>query len=359
MVRYVSGVSLGDAVRGVEDRMTANRNLKRRVRARAAKTGESYTAALRHFRQTPTGEDDMPENQPGAGRLRVAVAQTIVRDDPRDAAALRAAGREVRELMRAARRAGARLVHFPEGAMCAPDKRLMSAGGPDRVGPADWDGVEWEVLREELNAVAALAGELGLWTVLGSVHRLTAPNRPHNSLYVIDDCGEVVTRYDERMLSNTKVLFMYAPGVQPVMFDVDDVRFGCLLGIEVHFPELFAEYERQDVDCVLLSTTGGSPGDFATQARGHAAGFSYWVSFSVPAQHSETAPAGIISPAGQWLARCPAAATPSIAVVDLDRSAPNVEEAVSKARPWRRKVRSGLHAPHVVTDPRSEARTAF
>jgi len=31
--------------------MTQNRNLKRRVRARAAKTGESYTAALKHVRQ--------------------------------------------------------------------------------------------------------------------------------------------------------------------------------------------------------------------------------------------------------------------------------------------------------------------
>jgi 1-deoxy-D-xylulose-5-phosphate synthase len=39
--------------------MTANRNLKRKVRARAAKTGESYTTALRHFSPNPTG-DTMP-----------------------------------------------------------------------------------------------------------------------------------------------------------------------------------------------------------------------------------------------------------------------------------------------------------
>lgn len=36
--------------------MTANRTFKRRVRARAAKTGESYTAALRHFRPNPKGQ---------------------------------------------------------------------------------------------------------------------------------------------------------------------------------------------------------------------------------------------------------------------------------------------------------------
>ncbi len=34
--------------------MTQNRNLKRRVRDRAAKTGESYTAALRHIRRPPS-----------------------------------------------------------------------------------------------------------------------------------------------------------------------------------------------------------------------------------------------------------------------------------------------------------------
>ncbi|MFI7060247.1 hypothetical protein ACIBL3_04635 [Kribbella sp. NPDC050124] len=65
--------------------MTAHRNLKRRVRARAAKTGESYTAALRHFRPTPTGEPDMPENH----TLRLAVVQSTMRDDPTNAALLR------------------------------------------------------------------------------------------------------------------------------------------------------------------------------------------------------------------------------------------------------------------------------
>jgi hypothetical protein len=41
--------------------MTANRNLKRHVRARMARTGESYTAALRHLRRMPTEGSPMPE----------------------------------------------------------------------------------------------------------------------------------------------------------------------------------------------------------------------------------------------------------------------------------------------------------
>ena len=334
--------------------VTANSNFKRRVRARAAKTGESYTTALRHFRPTPMGDEKiMPETK----RVRLAVAQTVLNHDPCDAAALRESGREVRRLMREAAALGARIVHFPEGAACSPNKYVLSAAGPERVGAARWDRVAWDVLRAEVAETARYAGELGIWTVLGSVHRLTAPHRPHNSLYVIDDKGSVVTRYDERLLSNTKVSHMYAPGTEPRTFEVDGVRFGCLLGMEVHFPELFAEYERRDVDCVLFSTTGGPTARgsalFATEAQGHAAVNSYWVSFSLAAQHAQTAPSGVISPTGEWLERCPAGQNPAIAVAEIDDGAANVAVAVGHARPWRRTARSGLYEPHHVQDERS------
>lgn len=336
--------------------MTANGNLKRRVRARAAKTGESYTTALRHFRLTPPG-DAMPETKP----VRLAVAQTTVHGDPRNTAELRESGRDVRARMREAHQAGARIVHFTEGATCFPNKRVMSVDGPERVGPADWSRFEWGALRQELIATAELARELKLWTVLGSVHGLTPPHRPHNSLYVISDRGTVATRYDERMLSNTKVSYMYSPGSTPVTFEVDAVRFGCSLGMEVHFPEIFTEYERLDVDCVLFSTTGGAASDgalFATEARGHAAANGYWISFAVPAQHSATAPAGVIAPGGEWAAKCARDGTSAMVAVDLDCGSENV--ATTLARPWRRKARAGLYDGYFVhQDSRSDDRSAF
>ncbi|MCX4744349.1 carbon-nitrogen hydrolase family protein [Kitasatospora sp. NBC_01287] len=290
--------------------------------------------------------------------VRFAVAQTPVREDPRDGDALRESGRQVRALMREASAEGARIVHFPEGAICAPHKLVLSVDGPDAVGPADWERCRWPVLQGELAAIAELAGELRLWTVIASAHRLTGPNRPHNSLYVVSDRGEVVTRYDERLLSSTKVSYLYSPGTSPVVFDVDGVRFGCLLGTEVHYPELFAEYERLDVDCVLFSTTGVAPGNAAVQARGHAAANSYWVSFSVPTQHAATAPSGVAAPNGEWIARCRADGSPSVAVVDLDDGSEAAADAVAYARPWRRESRAGVHRGYRVADPRSEDRTA-
>lgn len=330
--------------------MTQNANFKRRVRARAARTGESYTAALRHFHRGAP-DDAAPEVK----SLRLAVAQSTVHDDPRDIGKLRDSGLEMRRLMREARQAGARLLHFPEGATCSPNKRIMSASGREHIGPADWSRFEWTVLREELEATTALARELGLWTVFGSVHRLSGPRRPHNSLYVVSDRGELVTRYDERMLSNTKISFMYTPGSIPMTFEVDGLRFGCTLGMEAHFPEIFIDYEKLDVDCVLFSTvtpTGGPA--FAVEMQGHAASNHYWASFSVPAQHSLTAPSGIVAPGGQWAAQCPTDGTAAIAVADIDNNPADPD------RPWRRTARAGIYQPHLVEDDqRSNDRGMF
>jgi predicted amidohydrolase len=250
----------------------------------------------------------------------------------------------------------ARVVHFPEGATCCPRKQAMSATG-EQAGPADWTRLDAGLLRAELSAISELARELRLWTVLGSVHPLSAPNRPHNSLYVISDDGRLQTRYDERFLSATKLSYLYTPGSAPVTFTVDGVRFGCALGIEAHFPEVFAEYERLDADCVLFSTHGAgtpvNPGPMALEACGHAAANSFWVSYSVVAADAVNAPAGIAAPSGEWAARCQAEAVPALALADVD-------PAETLARPWRRRARSGIYDEYRVSgDARSADRTAF
>jgi len=336
---------LGNSVRDVKGLdMTENANFKRRVRTRAALTGESYTTALMHLRGTlPVA----PQKS-----LQLAVAQSAGFGDPGNAAELRAAAAGMRQLMREARAAGARLLHFPEGATCSPNKRVMSSTGPENIGPADWGRCDWTTLQEELEAIRSLASDIGLWVALGSIHRLSPPHRPHSSLYVVSDTGTIVTRYDERLLSNTKLSFMYTPGVAPVTFEVDGIRFGCTLGMEAHYPESYIDYERRGVDCVLFSTTGGAA--FAAEMLGHAASNSYWTSFAVHAENSPEAPAGIAAPNGTWAARCASNGTAGFAmakiVIDLD----------DPARPWRRTARGGLYEPHQVgDDPRSLSRQSF
>ncbi|MFJ1752947.1 carbon-nitrogen hydrolase family protein [Kitasatospora sp. NPDC088134] len=291
----------------------------------------------------------------------MAVAQSTVPEDPTDRGALRAAGQEIRDLMAQAAGAGARLVQFPEGAITYPGKHVMAAGPDGRLIPADWSRAAWDVLREEAESIAALAGRLGLWTVFGSIHPLTPPNRPHNSLYVVTDRGRLVARYDKRFLSHTEVSFLYSPGQEPLVVEVDGIRFGFALCIEANFPEVFAEYERLDVDCVLLSVmVDDAPRARVAQAYGTL--YNYWLGYSVPAQFSGTAPAGIVAPGGRWLARCPADGRPALAVADLDLDSEDedIGAATRYVRPWRRSARAGLYAERLpIGDPRSGSRTTF
>ncbi|MER7408122.1 carbon-nitrogen hydrolase family protein [Streptomyces sp. NPDC000070] len=309
---------------------------------------------------TTTSAPDEPLSV--ARTLRLAVAQSTVPEDPTDQGALRAAGQEIRALMVEAAEAGARLVQFPEGAVTYPSKHVMAAGPDGELVPADWSRAAWDVLREEAESITALAGRLGLWTVFGSIHPLTPPNRPHNSLYVVSDHGQLVARYDKRFLSHTEVSFLYSPGHQPLVIEVNDgIRFGFALCIEANFPEIFAEYERLDVDCVLLSVmVDDAPRARVAQAYGTL--YNYWLGYAVPAQFSATTPSGIVAPGGRWLEQCPADGQPALAVadIDLDSANPDIDVALRYARPWRRRAQEGLYEDRLVDgDPRSDIRTAF
>ncbi|HEX5997254.1 MAG TPA: carbon-nitrogen hydrolase family protein [Jiangellales bacterium] len=271
--------------------------------------------------------------------LRIATTQPAASADARHN------GGKARELMRQAAAAHARLVHFPEG--------FLSGYAKEQI--ANWDDVDWAAVRDELGLVAALAAELGIWVVLGSAHPLTPPHRPHNSLYVISDQGRVVARYDKRFCSHTEITRFYSPGFEPLFFDVDGFRFGCAICIEVNFPQLFAEYERLGVDCLLLSAW---PIDsiFYTKAQAHAAINNYWLSLSVPAQTAELMPSAVIGPDGSRLASVDA--TSEMAVASLDRGAPEFHIALDLARPWRASANQGdIYRSRRVDDPRSADRT--
>lgn len=296
-----------------------------------------------------------------ARTLRLAVAQSTVPENPTDHGALRAAGQEIRALMAEAAEAGAQLVQFPEGAITYPSKHVMAAGPDGTLVPADWSRAAWGVMREEAESIAALAGDLRLWTAFGSIHPLTPPHWPHNSLFVVSDRGKLVGRYDKRFLSHTEVSYLYTPGREPVVFEVGGIRIGCALCVEASFPHLFAEYERLGVDAVLLSVmVDDAPRARVAQAYGTL--YSYWLGYAVPAQFSATVPSGIVAPGGRWLAQCPANGQPALAVagIDLDSVDPDIDVALRHARPWRRLAQDGLYKDRLVTgDPRSDIRTAF
>lgn len=281
-----------------------------------------------------------------ADRLRIAAVQTEVTTDPT------ANGRAVRHALRQAAADGARLAHLCEGA-------LSGYAGQAKPHFDGWH-IDWTPVHDELNAVAELAGELGMWVVIGGNHRLTGERRPHNSLWIINDRGELVDRYDKRFCSHTEITRFYTPGTVPCTFEVDSFRFGCLLCIEVNFPELWLEQAALGIDCVLFSTFSEDP-IFDILARGHAAANGFWVSVAVPARHGDAMPSGVIGPHGYRLASAPTERRPAVVWADLDRTDPDLDVALHKARPWRRLARSGApyQGRHADDDPRSHDRHSY
>ncbi len=259
-------------------------------------------------------------------------------------------GREVRRLMRQARQGGADLVHFTEGALSGCVKKQIRS----------WEEVDWTLLRRELDAIANLAGELSIWTVLGRNHRLTPPNKPHNSLYIISAEGQLETRYDKQWCSHTEVSDWYTPGQGLCIFEVEGWRFGCALCIEIQFPELFLAYAENTVDCVLFSSYSDSA-MFGIQAQGYAASHNVWFSVSVPAQmsHALSLSSRMIAPSGELQEVCGREASTFVLSV-LDPRAPELNIPLNYAKPWRREARAGdIYRSRYVADTRSEEKTKF
>jgi predicted amidohydrolase len=150
--------------------------------------------------------------------------------------------REICELLHRANKGKADIVHFSE---CA----LSGYVGTDFP---NFEGYDWQLLKEETAKIMALAAKLRLWVVLGSTHRLTEPNKPHNSLYLINPDGKIFDRYDKRFCT-TGDLRRLTPGNRFVNFTINGVKCSLLICFDLRFPELYRELYKQGVNCIFQS----------------------------------------------------------------------------------------------------------
>jgi len=203
--------------------------------------------------------------------------------------------RQIRDFLRRARRVNADIVHFPE---CA----LSGYAGTDFE---TFDGFDWRMLREETKKIMALAGRLRLWVVLGSTHKLTEPNNPHNSLYLIAPNGKIVDRYDKRFCLSDE-LQHYTPGNRFVNISVNGVKCSLLICFDLRFPELYRQLRKQKVDCILQSFYNArqkGPSVHTQIIRQtmqcRAATNYFWVSMSNSSGYYSPYPSCIIAPDGK------------------------------------------------------------
>ena len=287
--------------------------------------------------------------------------------------------RWVERQMTAGAERGADVVHFPEGAL----------SGYAGVDFESFDGFEWNRLVEATHRVLALAGDLGIWVVVGSAHRLDAPNKPHNSVYIVDNTGEIVDRYDKRFCSGDAEgrsgdLAHYTAGDHLCVWDLNGIKCGALICYDYRYPELYREYKRQGVDLMfhsfhaanasreLLDSVGAAIGpDLRT--LNPAATFTYpgitmpatmtaaaasshvWISCSNSSARESLWPAFFVRADGITIGRLPRN-TPGVLVSTVDTE----QEIYDSTAAWRDRALTGvLHSGTVARDARSTSRTTL
>jgi deaminated glutathione amidase len=304
--------------------------------------------------------------------IKVATCQFPVSAD------IRSNLRYVLRQARAAKRLGADVAHFPEAA-------LSGYAGTDF---AAFAGFDWDELRQATTQAMNCAREAGIWLVLGSAHQLSAGHRPHNSLYVVNDAGHILDRYDKKFCSGdpagpTGDLAHYSPGGHLAVWTISGVRCGALICYDYRFPELYRAYKRRGVQLVFHSfhAANASPGKVA--AIGDAIG-QHLKPLNKAATHTYpaiTMPAAMTAAAASnhvWIS-CPNSSAPEscwpafavradgvtvgrlrrnvagVLVTSVDTDAPLYDSTAA----WRDRAMEGqLHSGTLVDDPRSADRTS-
>jgi deaminated glutathione amidase len=290
-------------------------------------------------------------------KLRVATCQFAVCDN----IAFNLA--RVLDQMEKAAAARADVAHFSE---CA----LSGYGGTDFKSFAGYD---WPALKAATEQVLEAARRLRMWVVLGSSHPLSSRHKPHNCLYLIDDRGRIVDRYDKRFCtgdaaSRTGDLAHYSPGDHFVTATIRGVRCGLLICHDFRYPEVYRAYAKEKIQLMFHSFHNGNWSDkfidghhniwavAVPAAMQAAAGANnVWISANNTTRRRSAWASFVVQPDGIIMGRL-ALHRPGVLTSPVDTTA----EFYDPSKAWRLRAISGqLNSGNLVDDAQSRQRTTF
>lgn len=172
----------------------------------------------------------------GKSTLKIATCQFAV------GKSIKRNATQICKFLTQAKKAKADIVHFSE---CA----LSGYVGTDFP---SFDNFNWQLLRQQTQEIIAQAKKYKLWVILGSTHRVTSPDKPYNSLYLISPEGKIANRYDKRFCIGQE-LKRYTPGNRFVTFNINGVKCALMICFELRFPELYRQLYKRKVNCVFQS----------------------------------------------------------------------------------------------------------
>jgi len=173
-------------------------------------------------------------------RLRVAVAQIKIGEQ---------IGENLAKILETMRRAAAdevELAVFPETAL---------TGYSPSIGHGR-DAAEWPLIQEGLEAIAALASELGIWVTVGT--EAWDGDAWLNRLQVYSDQGEAVASYDKVHLTPDDTDY-YKPGTHHTTFEMNGIRIGLQICYDVRFPEGYRSLLAQGAEVILQGFYAAGP----------------------------------------------------------------------------------------------------
>jgi len=155
--------------------------------------------------------------------------------------------------IQSAKEQGCGLIHFPE----------CSLSGYAGVDFPSFAGFDWNLLDQQLQEVLSFVKSQDIWVILGSSHLSKASSKLFNSLYVINNKGRIVDRYDKLFCAGDDRLKLgdlahYTSGNHFTTFDMKGIKCGLLICHDYRYPELYRELKKKEVDIVFHSYHAGN-----------------------------------------------------------------------------------------------------
>jgi predicted amidohydrolase len=241
---------------------------------------------------------------------------------------------------------GADIAHFSES----------SLSGYASIDFPSLEGRDNELLHSSLENIKRKCRKLEIWALVGSHYYEGKNRKPFNCLWLINDIGKAVIRYDKRFCMGKPGQFeqkFYKPGQTPGVFQIRNIKCGLLICHEWRYPELYREYKSLGCDIIFHSWYDGNLSDknylkegkelgtlIVGSVRGYAANNYLWISASNTSKRESSFAGFVTCPDGSILHKFKRNISGVlISKIDLNR------KFVDPSAAWRgRAIRGMLHS---------------
>ncbi len=264
--------------------------------------------------------------------------------------------------MKTAKRRGVHVAHFSEACL----------SGYAGVEFKSFHRFDWELLTTATRKIMALAKELRLWVILGSSHRLSGKHKPHKCLYIINDRGQLLDRYDKMFCTGdpsgkTGDLKHYTPGSHFCVFTIRGIRCGVFICFDFRYDQLYRIFCRRGVQLAFHSYHNArrDPADLRkyniwgtivpATMQAYAANNHMWISANNSSHPTSCWPSFFVRPDGIITAKL-ANNRPGVLISRVDTAA----KFYDPSEHWRhRAIRGIYHSGKLLHDPRSNRRRSL